>query len=124
MNIQTVILKVLCVVALTVGFGCGKIIDPVDTYGFNQAFEEKVEPTKGSPAIGKESIQLARDILKAVSSHDLEMALTKLESLRLQNDLSPRQRLETKSLHTAVVDYLNESQPTQNAGKDSSTPAG
>ena len=48
------------------------------------------------------------------------MALFKLETLRVQNDLSPRQRIETKSLHTAIADYLsgsNNSSSTQNAVK-------
>ena len=105
--------------------GCGKIVPPVDTYGFNEAFEEKVELTRGMVELGEDSIKLADEVLRAVSDHDLEMALAKLETLRTQNDLSPRQRIETKSLHTAVVDYLNGSKasnPTQNAVKNSSPP--
>ncbi len=105
---------------ITGNIGCGKIVSPVDTYGFNEAFEEKIEPLKGMVALGEDSIKLAHEVLKAVSDHDLEMALSKLEALRVQNDLSPRQRIETKSLHTAVADYLSESNhssSTQNAVK-------
>lgn len=74
---------------IVVSIGCGKIVPPVDTFGFNEAFEEKVELTQGMVAIGKDSIKLADEILKAVSDHDLETARTKLETLRTQNDLSP-----------------------------------
>ncbi len=120
MNIRTLICSGLWVALIVGSIGCGKIVPPVDTFGFNEAFEEKVEPARGMVALGEDSIKLANEVLKAVSDHDLEMALSKLETLRTQNDLSPRQRIETKSLHTAVVDYLNGSEgsnPTQNAGK-------
>ena len=107
--------------------GCGKLVAPVDIYGFNEAFEERVEPAKGAKPIGDESIKLADDVLNAVYDHDLDMALSKLESLRKQDDLSPRQRIETKSLHTAVVNYLGGSKNAnspQNAGTNSPQPAG
>ena len=120
MNIRNFIFAGLWIALITGGIGCGKIVSPVDTYGFNEAFEEKVEPLKGMAAIGEDSIKLAHEVLKAISDHDLQMALSKLEALRIQNDLSPRQRIETKSLHTAVADYLSESNnsgSTQNAVK-------
>ena len=120
MNIRNLIFGGLWIALITGSIGCGKIVSPVDTYGFNEAFEEKVEPLKDMVALGEDSIKLAHEVLKAVSDHDLKMALFKLETLRVQNDLSPRQRIETKSLHTAVTDYLiesNHSSSTQNAVK-------
>ena len=51
--------------------GCGKIIAPVDTYGFKQAFDEQTEPQAGSQAIGEVSVKLAEDVLDAVRSNDL-----------------------------------------------------
>ena len=125
MKIRTLILSGLLIAVSASLLGCGKIIAPVDTYGFTEAFEERTEPTKGSSPIGKESIQLAEDVLNAVSKSELDLALEKLETLRKQNDLSPRQRLETKSLHTAVSDYLkgpDGSTSTQNAGTSIGTP--
>lgn len=111
---------VLCCLLL----GCGKIVAPVDTYGFKQAFDEQPDPQAGSRVTGEESIKLAKDVLVAVDSNELSAAQAKLETLRKQTDLSPRQRLETKALHTAVVDFLSRSEeeiPEQNAG--SSSPA-
>lgn len=90
--------------------GCGKIVAPLDTYGFKQAFEEKAEGPEGSKAIGEVSVKLVADVLNAVRSNDLTDAQAKLESLRKQSDLSPRQRLETKALHTAVLDVLSQSE--------------
>jgi hypothetical protein len=104
--------------------GCEKVIAPVDTYGFKQAFDEKPEPQAGSTAIGEVSIKLAEEVLNAVRSNDLAGAQAKLESLRKQTDLSPRQRLETKALHTAVVDFLSRSEekvPEQSAVSSSSS---
>ena len=120
MNIRNLIFGGLWIALITGSIGCGKIVSPVDTYGFNEAFEEKVEPLKGMVALGEDSIKLAHEVLKAVSDHDLKMALFKLETLRVQNDLGPRQRIETKSLHTAIADYLsgsNNSSSTQNTVK-------
>ena len=125
MNIRNLIFGGLWIALIIGSIGCGKIVPPVDTYGFNEAFEEKTEPLKGMAALGEDSIKLAHEVLKAVSDHDLEMALSKLEALRVQNDLSPRQRIETKSLHTAVADYLSESNhssSTQNAVKKVAPP--
>ena len=106
--------------------GCGKIVAPVDTYGFKQAFEEQSEQQAGSQSIGEESVKLAEGVLDAVRSNDLTAAQAKLEALRKQTDLSPRQRLETKALHTAVEAYLSQSGdkvPEQNAVSSSSPSA-
>ena len=120
MNIRNLIFGGLWIALIIGSIGCGKIVPPVDTYGFNEASEERIAPVNGRTAIRGGSIKLAHEVLKAVSDHDLEMALSKLETLRVQNDLSPRQRIETKSLHTVILDYLNESNnssSTQNAVK-------
>ena len=120
MNIRNLIFGGLWIALIIGSIGCGKIVPPVATYGFDEAFEEKIEPLKGMAALGEDSIKLAHEVLKAVSDHDLEMALSKLETLRVQNDLSPREHIKTKSLHTVIVDDLNEpnnSSPTQNAVK-------
>ena len=104
--------------------GCGKIVAPVDTYGFKQAFDEQTESQAGSQAIGEESVKLAEDVLDAVRTNDLTAAQAKLETLRKQTDLSPRQRLETKALHTAVEAYLSQSgdkASEQNAASSSSS---
>lgn len=92
------------------GTGCGKLVAPVDTYGFVQAFsgrdeEGNEEPSKGT--LSGPSNALVQSVLKAIDAGQWKEAHTHLEALRLQNDLNPRQRLETKSLHTAVIQQVD-----------------
>ena len=92
------------------GTGCGKLVAPVDTYGFVQAFsggaEEGNEEPSGDTLSGP-SNALVQSVLKAIDAGQWKEARTHLEALRLQNDLNPRQRLETKSLHTAVSQQVD-----------------
>lgn len=117
----------LALVLCSLLMGCGKVIAPVDTYGFKQAFDEHTESENGSKPIGEVSIKLAEDILDAVQSEDLTAAQLKLETLRKQTDLSPRQRLETKALHTAVEQYLaqpGDKSSEQNAATSNTSSSG
>ncbi len=92
------------------GTGCGKLVDPVDTYGFVQAFSGGAEEGNEEPSGGTlsgPSNALVQSVLKAIDAGQWKEARTHLEALRFQNDLNPRQRLETKSLHTAVIQQLD-----------------
>ena len=87
------------------GTGCGKLVAPVDTYGFVQAFSGGAEEGNEEPS--GPSNALVQSVLKAIDAGRWKEARTHLEALRLQNDLNPRQRLETKSLHTAVSQQVD-----------------
>ena len=76
MNIRNLIFGGLWIALITGSIGCGKIVSPVDTYGFNEAFEEKIEPLKGMVALGEDSIKLAHEVLKAVSDRAQDGALS------------------------------------------------
>ena len=97
------------------GTGCGKLVAPVDTYGFVQAFsggaeegsEEPSGDTLSGDTLSGPSNALVQSVLKAIDAGQWKEARTNLEALRLQNDLNPRQRLETKSLHTAVSQQVD-----------------
>ena len=92
------------------GTGCGKLVAPVDTYGFVQAFSGGAEEGNEEPSGGTLSglsNALVQSVLKAIDAGHWKEAHTHLEALRLQNDLNPRQRLETKSLHTAVIQQVD-----------------
>jgi len=107
--------------------GCGNLSAPVDTYGFKNAFADKSEPQAGSEPIGEASTKLAHDVLKELNDRNLDAARTKLESLRKQDDLSPRQRLEAKALLTVIEEMLGGQSPSGDEQRTVSTavrPAG
>ena len=99
--------------------GCSKLTPAVDTHGFAEAFAEDVDGVNDSGSLQPASLALVQSVLEAIQQGQWEKARQELDQLRLQSDLSPRQRLETKSLHSLVGQQMEQKDNPKSAGAPS-----